>query len=105
MKYDLDQYQNDAMVFRLDTADHFYALMNLSGEVGELHSLLAKAVRDGEKEGHMANIKKELGDILWCLAAIASDYNMSLSSIADGNIRKLDKRLRENAITGSGDNR
>lgn len=105
MKYDLDQYQNDAMVFRLDTADHFYALMNLPGEVGELCSLLAKATRDGQKMDHSDQVRKELGDILWCVAAIAADYHFSLGEVANANIVKLDKRARENKLQGSGDNR
>lgn len=103
-QYALDQYQNEAMYFRMESADEQYALLGLSGEVGELHSLVAKAIRDGY-EPDLALLKKELGDILWFVAAIAADYGFSLSNVADMNIRKLDKRLRENAIMGSGDER
>lgn len=104
MSYSLDTYQNEAMVFRKESADTQYALLGLSGEVGELHSLVAKAIRDGYVEDH-GLVAKELGDILWFVAAIAADYNLSLSHIANANIMKLDSRQRRGVIEGSGDNR
>lgn len=101
----LDDYQQQAMGFRLATADTMYALLNLSAEVGELHSLIAKAVRDGLKDHHQENVQKELGDILWMLAAIAQDYQMSLADIAEKNLNKLTKRKATNTIQGAGDER
>ena len=102
---DLNKYQNDAMAFRMGTASPEYAVLNLAGEVGELNSLLAKAIRDGRKHDHDINIKKELGDILWSVAAIALDNGYTLQDIADGNISKLTGRKINNTISGSGDNR
>ena len=95
------------MSFRLPTATPTYALLNLSGEVGELHSLIAKAIRDGVKDrhDHIYNIKKELGDILWCLTAVAVDAGFTLEDVADLNIDKLTARKANNTLTGSGDNR
>lgn len=101
----LDDYQQEAMNFRLATADTMYALLNLSAEVGELHSLIAKAVRDGIKDMHEENVQKELGDILWMVAAIAKDYNMSLAEIAAKNLDKLTSRQARNTIQGEGDDR
>lgn len=101
----LNDYQYEAMSFRLPTANESYALLNLVGEVGELFSLLAKSVRDGEKADHEEQIKKELGDILWCLAAVAEDNNYSLDQIAQANIDKLSSRSKRNQLQGSGDNR
>lgn len=101
----LDDYQKEAMNFRLASADTMYALLNLSAEVGELHSLVAKAVRDGLKEKHQENVQKELGDILWMLAAVAKDYNMSLAEIATKNLEKLTSRQARNTIKGEGDDR
>lgn len=102
---ELNDYQDKAMSFRLATANESYALLNLAGEVGELFSLLAKSVRDGEKEDHEEQIKKELGDILWCLAAVAEDNNYSLDQIAQANIDKLSSRSKRNQLQGSGDDR
>ncbi len=32
----MNDYQAEAMSFRLPTADNYYALLNIAGEVGEL---------------------------------------------------------------------
>ena len=54
-----DEYQKEAMYFRMPTADSSYALLNLCGEVGELYSAIAKQLRDGTDEDKlMADIKK-----------------------------------------------
>lgn len=101
-----NDYQNLAMEFRLPSAyDKMYPLLNLSGEVGELHSLIAKAIRDGEKPDHQVNVIKELGDILWMIAAIAEDNGVNLDVVAIANIDKLSSRKARNVLTGSGDNR
>ena len=100
------QYQIDAMSFRLPSSDATYALLNLSGEVGELMSLEAKLIRDGGKLTiHRDSVTKELGDILWCLAAVAADYKIDLQTIAGVNLHKLQGRKARNTTQGSGDNR
>jgi NTP pyrophosphatase (non-canonical NTP hydrolase) len=100
------QYQSEAMSFRLKSSDDLYALFNLAGEVGELMSHEAKLRRDGGDIGaHLDNVKKELGDILWCLAAIAEDNLMTLQEIAEYNIQKLTSRKARNTIQGNGDDR
>ena len=99
----MNQYQYDAMKTRLPTADENYALFNLSGEVGELHSLVAKSIRDSKLD--MELVKKELGDILWCLAAVVGDCGFTLEEVARANLEKLQKRKKANTLSGSGDNR
>lgn len=101
----LNEYQDKAMSFRLPSADEQYAMFNLTGEVGELNSLIAKAIRDGQKPDLYDNIKKELGDILWCLAAVAKDLELTLEEVAEANIDKLSLRKANGTIQGSGDNR
>ena len=113
MQSDFDKYQMEAMSFRLESADSQYALLNLAAEAGEVLSLKAKLIRDGvpveegtaDWEGHYEGIKKELGDVLWHVAAIAADHGFDLSTIARGNIKKLTDRARRNQLQGSGDNR
>ena len=100
-----NDYQNEAMSFRMETATALYAVLNLAGEVGELNSLMAKDIRDGRKPDYDMNVKKELGDVLWSIAAIAIDHGFTLQDIADTNITKLSKRKIDNTLTGSGDNR
>jgi NTP pyrophosphatase (non-canonical NTP hydrolase) len=102
----LTQYQIDAMSFRLPSSDATYALLNLPGEVGELLSLEAKLIRDGGNLTlHRDSVTKELGDILWCVAAIAADYKIDLQTVAEVNIHKLNSRKARNTINGSGDER
>ena len=101
----LNDYQAEAMSFRLHSATSDYALFNLSGEVGELHSLIAKAIRDGAKFDFELQVKKELGDVLWCLAAVAADYGYTLEDVAQSNINKLSKRKDVGTLQGSGNDR
>lgn len=88
----------------MDTATYEYALLNLAVEVGELLSLEAKLLRDGGEPNRDA-VKKELGDVLWHVAIIATDWGYTLDSIATGNIDKLESRQQRGVLTGSGDNR
>lgn len=101
----LNEYQHEAMSFRIPSADEAYALFGMVGEVGELYGYIAKVIRDGEKDDHQEYVKKELGDILWFLAAIAYDHGLQLQDIAQGNVEKLRSRKERGVITGSGDNR
>jgi len=101
----MNDYQSEALNFRVPSADEYYATLNIAGEVGELLGLMAKARRDGRKMDYDLNIKKELGDILWHVAAIASDHGYTLDDIAKGNIWKLSARKEANTIQGSGDDR
>lgn len=101
----LNEFQSKALAFRLPTAHGPYAMLNLTGEVGELNSLIAKAHRDGPKPDHEKNVKKELGDILWVLAALCADHGTSLHEIAQGNLDKLSGRTARDTIGGSGDDR
>jgi NTP pyrophosphatase (non-canonical NTP hydrolase) len=102
----LDQYQRSAMTFRLPTADREYALLNLLAEAGEVAGKAAKLRRDGgDIEEYNIAMKKELGDVLWQLAAVAKDHGFMLSQIAEHNLEKLSSRQQRNVLTGSGDTR
>jgi len=103
---DLNNYQLEAMTFRLPSADEAYALLNLGAEAGEVLGILAKHLRDGgDDEVLRQNLKKELGDLMWMVAAVASDFDLTLSEICEHNIDKLNSRFERNVITGSGDDR
>lgn len=101
----LNTYQVEAMEYRLPSATPEYAILSLSAEVGELHTLISKSIRDGRKFDHDQNVKKELGDILWNVAAVALDHGFTLEDIAYGNLNKLESRKQRNVLQGSGDNR
>jgi NTP pyrophosphatase (non-canonical NTP hydrolase) len=104
---ELNEYQLNAMKYRMKTADEMYALLGLSGEVGELHSMVAKAIRDGVKDDEEFDklLMKELGDVLWFVAAIASDMEISLEKVGQANIDKLLSRNKRGKIGGSGNDR
>jgi NTP pyrophosphatase (non-canonical NTP hydrolase) len=100
------EYQDAAWDFALPSARTFsYVEAGMVGEVGELYSLIAKGDRDGFKEDFRETLIKELGDVLWFLAAWASMYQIELSELAQTNIDKLNKRRELGTIQGSGDNR
>ena len=66
-------------------------LLGLFGEGGECADILKKALFQGhafDKE-HMA---KELGDVMWYVAEVASGLGMTLEEIAQMNIDKLKAR-------------
>ena len=93
------------MTTRLETADEAYMLLGLAGEVGEVYSLAAKAIRDGRLYDYQENMKKELGDVLYFVAAIAMDNGYTLQDIAESNRNKLFTRKEAGTLQGSGDNR
>ena len=80
-----------------------YPVGLLTEEAGEVAGKLNKYHRDGifDKDGMI----KEMGDVMWALAALASDLNIELEEVADRNIKKLRDRQKRGKIAGSGDNR
>ncbi len=101
----MNDYQESAMSFRLPSADTSYALYGLMGEVGEFYGALAKSIRDSDGQIDALTVQKELGDILWFVAAIANDFGFDLEDIAEANIKKLSSRKQRGVLGGSGDDR
>ena len=101
----MNDYQNKAMGTLLESANNApYMLLNLSSEVGELHSLFAKYQRDGgDLDWNL--VKKELGDVLWQVAGCAHVFGYKLEDIAQQNLDKLAARKIKNTLKGSGDER
>ena len=89
-----------------------YPTLGLVGEAGELAEKVKKLFRDKDiqttkvvSQEDKEEIKKELGDVLWYLAQIATEFELDLNTIAADNIAKLKSRLERNQINGDGDNR
>jgi NTP pyrophosphatase (non-canonical NTP hydrolase) len=90
-----------------------YVALKMNGEAGEFAEHLGKSMRDdgfGVDTNQFTNsrkelLQKELGDVLWYLAAGAKELGTSLSEVAQKNNEKLAKRLAEGKLKGSGDNR
>ena len=102
-----NEFQDLAMSTRLESANHLYALIGLVGEVGEVYSLLAKGIRDGveDEEAFNDKVKKELGDVLWFVAAICEDMDYTMDECAEAVVKKLKDRKARGVLGGSGDNR
>ena len=60
---------------------------------------------DALLEENLTEIKKELGDVLWYIANLSKELNVSLEDVAQKNIEKLQSRQQRNELHGSGDNR
>jgi NTP pyrophosphatase (non-canonical NTP hydrolase) len=65
--------------------------LGLAGESGEVLEMVKKYLYHGH-ELDMNKLIKELGDVFWYLATIASTFNIPLSEIAGKNIAKLKER-------------
>ena len=102
-----NEFQDLAMSTRLESANLLYVLMGLVGEVGEVYSLLAKGIRDGveDEEAFRDKVKKELGDVLWFVAAICEDMDYTMDECAEAVVKKLKDRKERGVLGGSGDNR
>ena len=48
---------------------------------------------------------KELGDVLWYVAQLATELELDLDEIAEANLEKLLSRQRRGVLSGSGDDR
>ncbi|HTR89811.1 MAG TPA: nucleoside triphosphate pyrophosphohydrolase family protein [Solirubrobacteraceae bacterium] len=85
-----------------------YPALGLAGEAGEVAEHAKKAIRDDagrvSPERRLA-MSKELGDVLWYVAQLASELELDLDHIAQANLEKLLSRQRRGVLSGSGDNR
>ncbi len=85
-----------------------YPTLGLVGEVGEVAEKVKKIFRDkgGTVDAETrAAVEKELGDVLWYMAQLATELGLSLDDVAAGNIKKLLSRLDRGTLHGDGDER
>jgi NTP pyrophosphatase (non-canonical NTP hydrolase) len=80
----------------------------LAEEAGEVAGKFAKAIRDSAgkvDEERKAAIVKELGDVMWFVAELATCLEVDLDLVAEMNLQKLASRKERGVICGSGDDR
>lgn len=107
----LEEYQRKAhetSVAPIIGESFVYPALGLAGEAGEIANKVKKIFRDdggivtSEKR---EELKKEIGDVLWYTAEIATQLRLSLGEIGAQNIERLRSRKDRGVIQGSGDNR
>lgn len=104
------EYQEKAVATAIYGAGNtiIYPTLGLANEAGEVLGKVKKVLRDNNgvfTPELNQGIASELGDVLWYIAAAARDLGISLESIAEDNIKKLEDRQQRGVIQGSGDNR
>jgi NTP pyrophosphatase (non-canonical NTP hydrolase) len=121
----LDEYQartQDTAVYpgQGDIIGLLYVALKMNGEAGEFAEHVGKAIRDDNllsvangpesvvllhelTPARTALLKKEIGDVLWYLAAGARELGFTLSDIAQENLNKLADRKARGVLAGSGD--
>lgn len=106
-----NNYQRESRkTWSLIHTDHaiVYPTLGLVNEAGELAGKVKKIFRDKNgviSEADREAIKYELGDVLWYMAQIATELDISLQEVAEANLEKLFSRLDRGKIQGDGDYR
>ena len=85
-----------------------YPILGLTNEAGEVAGKIKKIFRDKSGVITAADreaLEGELGDVLWYLAQVCTELEISLDEVAEHNLEKLFSRLERGRIGGDGDNR
>ena len=85
-----------------------YPTLGLANEAGEVAGKIKKIFRD--KAGVIGDAERgalqaELGDVLWYLAQVCTELDLSLDDVAQHNLDKLFSRQQRGMIQGDGDTR
>jgi NTP pyrophosphatase (non-canonical NTP hydrolase) len=106
---DFNTYQRESRkTWTLIHTDHaiVYPTLGLVNEAGEVAGKVKKLFRDKDgligEEDRQA-LKGELGDVLWYLAQICTELDLTLAEVAEANLEKLFSRLERGTIRGEGD--
>lgn len=94
----LDEYQQAAartMNPRLSDAERLVdAAAGLAEEGGEVLGLVRKHAYMGHPLDR-ERVTRELGDVLWCVAAVATSIGITLEDVAGVNVAKLTRRYAD----------
>ena len=101
----MQYYQKEAARTAIYRPEHAvtYPALGLADEAGEVAGKVKRIMRDGTFDRDA--IAKELGDVLWYVAALCRDLNVDMAEVAHQNLAKLRDRQERGKLQGSGDNR
>ena len=108
---DFDTYQkfcSSTAIYPKVGKSFVYPLIGLQGEVGEVSEKIKKLFRDNKgklTEEKKVEIIKELGDVLWYISQLSTEFDTKFSDVVKANIEKLSSRQERGKLHGSGDNR
>ncbi len=77
--------------------------LGLTGEAGEVSEKIKKLFRDNRIDDDA--VLRELGDVLFYTVALSNIFGGSLIKIIELNMEKLNERVKNGTLQGSGDNR
>ena len=110
-----NEYQERSRVTAIyQNAGHnfIYPTLGLAGETGEVVEKIKKLYRNdllsdpsqisSEKKEELI---KEMGDVVWYLAQLATEFGISIDEIASKNLEKLLSRQERGVLHSQGDNR
>ena len=103
VKYDLARPGRD-----LNGGGFIEKVLGLVGEAGEAADKFKKIIRD--KGGLIDDVDRdsivrELGDVLWYTSVIAYYLGVPFDDVAQVNLKKLEKRRKQDKLHGEGDDR
>lgn len=119
------EYQGKAHDFASYGDNAMYPALGLAEEAGEVCGKVAKFIRkhEGDEPATVENtpevevggrptdddirftadLRKELGDVLWMVAELCTTYGLDLDDVMRANIAKLADRKDKGLIIGEGD--
>jgi len=107
---DFSTYQKQALTTAVypgrGEGNFIYPTLGLAGETGEICEKIKKIIRDDGgviSDERKMLLGKELGDVLWYIATLASELGLDMGEIAEGNLEKLAARKQSGKLHGSGD--
>jgi len=104
---DFDKFQKEALstaIYPNRGNNLVYPVLGLVGEAGEVAEKVKKLIRDDDgvlSDERKELLKKELGDVLWYVAATADEMGLTMSEVAEHTIKKrtrCTKRRRRHTL-------
>lgn len=109
--FGLDVYQRGALasaIYENPGKNPKYTVLGLCEEAGEVAGQVKKMERDDGgvmTDARRESLLKELGDVLWYVAAASRELGFNLSDVAEANLKKLADRKARGTLQGSGSDR